>query len=263
MNFTDLKTLGHLIPLEKSGKKPIIKKWQVPSAELSDQAELHFALDQGNIGLALNNTTLVIDIDPRNGGAESYLKLIEDHPALEQPVTVTTASGGWHSYVTISADVKIKKQLKKYPGIDFLTKGSYVVAPPSNGMGQGWNVADTARYPLPALNNETLTSLFNQVISSNTDEARPSIVTPDQLEILLNRIDPIKYRGKHDDWMQVMAASSFICPDGADVFASWSGKDPEYSDRYDETCYRYATFTPSHVNPITGRTLRQHIGVAI
>lgn len=266
MNHFSLAALSQrhqLIPLEHNGKRPTIKNWQNADARVTEAAKKHFETGKGNIGLVLNDTTLVIDIDPRNGGDISYLKLIEDHPDLAQPVTITTAGGGWHSYCTKPAHVKIRKQLTQYPGIDFLTKGCYVVTAPSNGTGRGWAIAETARYPLPELSENTLTSLFAPSQRPVTEAPAASTINPERLKQLLSHIDPESYRGRHDHWMQLMASAQYLCPDGADIFATWSTSDPEYAHDYDQIVSRYETFTPKHDNPITGRTLRKHLGKAL
>ena len=258
----DLKTLqkhGHLIPLEKAGKKPTIKEWQNPTKQTETEAQTRFMLGQGNIGLALDETTLVIDVDPRNGGSESYLRLITDYPGLEQPITVNTASGGYHSYCILPPGIKIRKSLKQYPGIDFLTKGSYVVAPPSNGLGQGWTLADTAQYPFPMIESDTLNRAFpprNPFIKSD----RGVEISAENLHDLLALIDIEKYHNNHDLWMTVMAACSYVCPAGARVFADWSSQDPTYAGDHDLTVYRYESFDHTGEDPITGKTLKWHLG---
>lgn len=82
-----------------------------------------------NIGAAVPDALIVFDVDPRNGGLESWAQLTEDH---EVPDTSTVTSGrgdgGTHRYFLrpdgpISA-AKIPK------GID-LKRSGYMVMPPS------------------------------------------------------------------------------------------------------------------------------------
>lgn len=85
---------------------------------------------QHNFGIQLKNTDLVIDVDPRNfKNGISSLALLEH--ALEKPLkptlTVLTGAGGTHLYFKKPAEFKIRKSLKEFPGIDFLSDGCYVV----------------------------------------------------------------------------------------------------------------------------------------
>src|SRR5690349_2576279 len=49
----------------------------------------------GGIGLVVPPRTFVVDVDPRNGGAETICVLSQPLPGTR---TVQTQSGGWHFY---------------------------------------------------------------------------------------------------------------------------------------------------------------------
>lgn len=108
-------------------KKPALKGWQNLAPGQYTASNL-----ADNYGVALKAGDLVVDIDPRNGGAESFAKLERDL-ALDTAGTfsVLTGSGGRHIYLSKPADSKVKKHHKDYPGIDFLSTGAYVVGPGS------------------------------------------------------------------------------------------------------------------------------------
>ena len=80
-----------------------------------------------NIGVQLAATDLVIDVDPRNGGSESFDALCLDLGLVIETFMVITGSGGQHYYFKKPADIKIRKNLKEYKGIDFISEGGYVV----------------------------------------------------------------------------------------------------------------------------------------
>lgn len=86
---------------------------------------------QSNIGIALTEHTMVVDTDPRNGGAES-IDLLEARYG-ELPVTLTAASGrgdgGLHRYYSRPVGRITDKLLGA--GVDLKSHGGYVVAPPS------------------------------------------------------------------------------------------------------------------------------------
>ena len=119
-----LKANANLTPLKD--KRPVLKKWQ--STKLSEEK---IRAHKGNLGWVLSKKDLVIDIDPRNKGSASFEKLADKGGvvgAIED--TVKTAGGGFHIYLSIPQSYygcKLKKQLKDYPGIDFLSVGAQCV----------------------------------------------------------------------------------------------------------------------------------------
>lgn len=119
-----------LMPLR--GKVPIIAGWTTMST-LSD-AELTGYVKSGmNLGWVLGDRDLIVDVDPRNGGNESFLLLEKE---LNAKIDKTVKSiGGFHCYLKYGGGLKLRKMLKEYPGIDFLTKGNQCVIP---GVASSW-----------------------------------------------------------------------------------------------------------------------------
>ena len=100
----------------------------------TDPATIHAwwaAEPAGNIGVVMNveSGMLALDVDPRNGGDESWQRLWWDH-AEPQTYCVKTPTGGRHYYFK-HPGVKLFGKLKDFPGIDIQAGGKYVVAPPS------------------------------------------------------------------------------------------------------------------------------------
>lgn len=86
----------------------------------------------GNFGVVLQSDDLVLDIDPRhfkdNENAFRQLKAELKLPDLgKNTFAVTTGSGGLHIYFKKPKDFPVRKHLKEYPGIDFLSEGHQVV----------------------------------------------------------------------------------------------------------------------------------------
>ena len=110
-----------------------------------------------NIGIATGAVSgiVVLDIDPRHGGAESLKDLQNEHGPLPDTVECLTGGGGCHYYFAHpGAHVGNKVGLK--PGLDLRGDGGYVVAPPSrhiSGRDYEWQIfgdPDTAPLaPLP------------------------------------------------------------------------------------------------------------------
>ncbi len=91
---------------------------------------------ESNVAIATGETSgiVVVDIDPENGGFETFAALYEqgkrfrgDGPAVQ------TQSGGWHFYYRHPGGRVKSDDNVLGPGIDIKADGGYVLAPPSVG----------------------------------------------------------------------------------------------------------------------------------
>jgi hypothetical protein len=145
---------GHLSATTDTG---IVKLWwelRVPEANLGVRTE----------------KLVVIDVDPRHGGDESFTVLEREQ---EFPPTwrALTGGGGEHILFACPDGVEIANVVAKLmdepplgPGIDVRARGGYIVAPPSrhiSGRVYAWSVdhhpADVPLAPAPAWLIERLT----------------------------------------------------------------------------------------------------------
>ena len=113
--------------VELNGKTPVVKNWTKDSFSGSTKYN-----DKSNYGFVIQSDMIIIDVDPRNfkHNVNSYLSLKEKY-SLPATYTVKTGSGGFHYYYLNSNHTVIRKELKGYPGIDFLSKGHQVLIPGS------------------------------------------------------------------------------------------------------------------------------------
>lgn len=119
-------------------KHPSLSGWQnIPVPWSDEQFEVmdlmgHF--DTG-YGVLTKKRLIVVDVDARNGGIESYERLLEKCPEVASAgLVVNTGSGGGskHLYFKAPADVALLAHLKDYPGVDFRSgSGAFVVGPGS------------------------------------------------------------------------------------------------------------------------------------
>ena len=84
---------------------------------------------EANIGLACALDRVAIDVDPRNGGDESWGAVVRQHGDLPRTPRAVTGSGGQHIFVAFPAGVSLKKCLLE--GVDLQGPGRYVIAAPS------------------------------------------------------------------------------------------------------------------------------------
>jgi hypothetical protein len=95
-----------------------------------------------NIGIAAGEKSgiVVFDIDPRNGGDESWDDFTAEHGSVPDGICQLTAGGGQH-YIAQWRDGLKSCELR--PGVDFLCNGRYFVVTPSsvNGKDYTWEAS--------------------------------------------------------------------------------------------------------------------------
>jgi len=114
---------------EAAGKHPMAKNWQVTPDWSDEQLEGFDAAGHFNNYGVLCSGMIVIDVDARNGGVESYNKLVEAVPEVAGAgCIVNTGSGGgsMHLFFRSPAGVALRQKHPDYEGIDFKSSG-YVV----------------------------------------------------------------------------------------------------------------------------------------
>lgn len=116
-----------------TGKHPQNSNWQTligSGAQFELLKNYHeFDIHCTGFGWLLEDCHLVVDVDPKNGGEESFKKLCEAVPELKEcGVGANTGGGGFHLYYRKPRDLNVVGAHKDYPGIDFKHRGGYVVA---------------------------------------------------------------------------------------------------------------------------------------
>lgn len=121
-----MQGLGFVL-IKLNGKIPVKKNWQ--DTKTSDIESDH----EGNYGVVLKKTDLVIDIDPKNGGVESCKKLLADLNINKvddfNTMTVMTGNKGLHIYLSKPEDLDVRWTLKDYLGVEFRTYGQQMAGP--------------------------------------------------------------------------------------------------------------------------------------
>lgn len=204
-------------------------------------------LKASNIGFNLNYQDLVIDIDPRNGGDVSFIEL-KDNLKLDLTPTVTTPRGGFHIYLKIPEKYQnydFKKNLKDYPGIDFLTEGAYCLiegCETKNGVYSWFD--DLVEFE----QNEAPSKLLN-FIGRQKEESKlgdfeglvggnSSNWTEEKILKMLSRLDPSM---PNNEWVKVgMALHDWDPINGLDLWESWSKDGENYEEG--ETEKRWKSF---------------------
>ena len=128
-------------------KHPITKNWQHTPEWDDDQLSAMEIAGNFDTGFGvLCNGYIVVDIDARNGGVDSYQQLNEDlgGALLSAGMIVRTGSGGGSSHLYFKAPVGVSLQTKltKYPGIDFKSSGYVVGAGSMHASGKRYELLE-------------------------------------------------------------------------------------------------------------------------
>lgn len=225
----------------------------------------------GNVGFVIPSNMLVIDVDPRNGGLESYEKLLTAIGAPDLSTcypTAITGGGGLHIYAahTIGPE-KIATFNPQFPGIDIKRRGGYVVAagsihPETKKPYEVYN--DQTRIPpiLPALLSLYKRSIRPVAPTESEALTVGEIITPAELAELLARLDVSLYN-TNETWFPIMcAARNATRGAGVEEFLSWSLSDPKFAGDEQTIRARWDSVRHDTPNPITLGTLRAEVSRA-
>lgn len=234
-----------------NGKQPIIKDWT--NRVIEDKELLSHG---GNLGWVLGSCDLVVDVDPKNGGEESFEKLLNhlrlNDPFLELIPTVMTPSGGFHIYLSLPDNLpyKLKKTMhKEYPGIDFLTSGNQcVIASSKTDVGEYiWADDLIGSFEQIEAPESLLSTISYQSASEKEQElgdfegiiGGESSNWPEKKVVdMLSKLDPSM---PNDDWVKVgMALHDWDPLRGFDLWENWSQGGDNYKEG--DTLARWKSF---------------------
>lgn len=111
------------------GKYSAPRNWQNFTAE-DTVARLAAAVPGSGFGMVCGHAFDVIDVDPRNGGEESFKRLVDAGAIPGVHLVVATPSGGFHIYID---PLNAGKHPGFLPGIDLQAAKSFVFCPPTEG----------------------------------------------------------------------------------------------------------------------------------
>lgn len=227
-----LRRAGYdLIPL--TARRTPWKGWR--RKDYTHFAFLDHIMGGGAVGVRLGDEHLVVDVDPRNGGEDSFTRLIfdigEELDRADVPA-VRSGGGGLHLYFRKSPGRTRVTLPKLYPGIDFKRLGGYVVAPGNDHPSGGTYVwlRPLERTGAPQAPNRLLALLHRPPGKVGPVEAvGEPVLTPDELAKLLAVVPAANYRD-YDEWLTIsMACHHATGGGGFEVWADWCASDDDYS----------------------------------
>lgn len=132
-----------------AGKHPRLPAWQRQAS--SDPADLRAWWGRGNDGVGVatgaESGVVVIDLDPRHGGDESFAELLRARGERVDTLRVATGGGGWHLYFK-APEQRIGNRAGVLPGVDVRGEGGYVVGPGSPHASGGTYLIDRDIEPI-------------------------------------------------------------------------------------------------------------------
>jgi hypothetical protein len=137
-----------VIPLLPKEKRPMFANW--PEVATTDQAVISRwwqQTPQANVGIVTGRKSgiFVLDVDPNNGGRESFEDMVLRHGRFPETLQQITGSKGWHLFFRYPS-FPVHNAAGLLPGIDIRGDGGQVVAPPSihpkTGLTYEWDGLD-------------------------------------------------------------------------------------------------------------------------
>lgn len=128
----------HVIPVVPNGKVPVTQHGVKDATTDPAQIARWWAQNPDfNIGIAAGERSgiVVFDIDPRNGGDDSWAAWTYNNGRVPDGAMQMTAGGGFHHIAYYAPEIR---SCKLTEGVDLLADGRYFVAFPSTIEGRGY-----------------------------------------------------------------------------------------------------------------------------
>ena len=215
-------------------KHPVASNWQYTPDWSDDQFETMHEMGQFDTGFGvLVSGLLVIDVDARNGGVDSFMDLCRDLGTdflSESGFAVATGSGdgSMHLYFKLDETISLLQHHDSYEGIDFKSSG-YVV-------GCGSLHKSGKKYTVIHGSPENITTASDSIIKllkkPDTYRIKTGMgvvdMTSKEIADVLNHID---CDCDYDTWIKCgMAVHDALKGDGFEISAALSS--PRRSDRH-------------------------------
>ena len=200
---------------------------------------------------------LVIDVDARNGGIDSFSNLIEDFPEISgSGMIVLTGSGGGskHLYFSVSPDIPMVTHHPKYPGVDFRSGSSFVVGVGSHhASGNSYSLAVGSFNDIDLAPEALVAALRKPDRHRAEYDGRAVDVSHSDIAGMMAHVSP---DCGYDQWIRIgMAVHHSTGGTGFELWDGWSAKGAKYDgDRMESHWHSFGR----SANPVTLGTLVHH-----
>jgi len=216
------------------GKHPRISSWQHSPHWSDEQIEAMSSMGQFDTGFGVCiDDQLVVDIDPRNGGSDSFKKLCDDLGMDLKSLSghvVATGGGGWHIEFKRPPGKSLVQHADAYPGIDFKSSGFIVGASSLHASGAEYET----EHGNPGNLNDAPDALISLLQRADHHRGRVSgehvDVSLDELRGILAEIDNADVH--YDDYISIGMGIHHTTggdADGYSVWQEWAQKSQKYN----------------------------------
>lgn len=242
-------------------KHPIASNWQHTPEWSEEQVETYSELGHYKTGYGvLVKGLLVVDVDARNGGVASLVRLIEALGGLDLArnagLTVATGSGqgSMHIYYRAPEGVSLVQSHPEFKGIDFKSSG-FVVGPGSmHASGNTYEIVNGSAHDIGDAPAELLEILKRPDAFRAEYNGSSMDVTEQDLVDMIRHVDCDSER---ETWLKCgMALHHATSGTGFHIWNSWSSQGGKYPGT-ENLRNQWDRFGKS-ANPVTLGTLIHH-----
>lgn len=212
-------------------KHPVISNWQNVPNWSDEQIETFEMMGHFKTGFGvLCSGFLIVDVDARNGGVESFKKLCKDIPSAgKSAFVVNTGSGGGsqHHYFKLEEPLALVQAHNDYPGIDFKTSG-YVIGEGSlHASGARYETEEGYPQDVELAPSELLELLKKPEFHRVQVDGRNIDVNQENVVELLSYFDS---SCSYEKWIKTgMAIHHALAGSGLDLWDTWSATGDDYA----------------------------------
>lgn len=210
---------------------------------------------QANIGIAIPEDMIAIDVDPRNGGDVTIDNLQEQYGKLPDTAMQLTGGGGFHYLYRKDPSIKVAGKLGV--GIDIKAAGGYIVGEPSNhesGNSYVWEASSdplegVAILPAPqwVMNKlaagEASTGRMANGLVYGVDE---KVVRELRSALTYLNVNKPELTDDRDMWVRVGMACKSIGDAGYEIWENWSIASKKYDP--DDQWKKWQSFAPNSIS---------------
>jgi hypothetical protein len=213
------------------GKHPVMSNWQHTPNWSDEQIDTMSEMGHFDTGFGvLVDGLIIIDVDARNGGVESFNKLCADTNfdflgECQFAVATGSGNGSMHLYFKAPANTPLMQKHNDYEGIDFKSSGYVVGCGSLHASGQEYELLhgspdDIGDAPLDLISTLKKPEYYRSKAGSQYID-----VNQDDLQSML---DCISSDCDYDDWIKIGMALNHIDAGMIDLWDKWSAKSSRY-----------------------------------
>lgn len=241
-------------------KHPIASNWQHTPEWSDEQLEVMQEMGQLDTGYGvIVKGLLVVDVDARNGGVESYGRLCKDigldlHHNTGLAVLTGSGQGSMHIYYRAPEGVSLVTSHPNYKGVDFKSSG-FCVGPGSLHIsGNTYEVMDGSPHNIGQAPDALISLLTRPDYFRAEYNGESMDVTDADLAEMIRHVSP---DSEHEIWVRCgMALHHATQGTGFDIWDQWSSKGASYPGSH-ALERRWHSFGKG-ANPVTLGTLVFH-----